>query len=115
MQIYADVTNLPLSTIGSTQGPALGAAIHASVAAGAYPDVRAASEVMGRVERGRYQPIPENVQAYQEMYDDYTTLHDYFGRGANDVMHRLKARRRAARGARPETDTVDTVERDEQR
>jgi len=22
-------------------------------------------------------------------------LHDYFGRGANDVMHRLKARRRA--------------------
>ena len=40
MQIYADVTGLPLSTIGSEQGPALGSAIHAAVAAGAYPDVR---------------------------------------------------------------------------
>ncbi|BAS12272.1 ribulokinase [Arthrobacter sp. Hiyo8] len=34
MQIYADITGLPLSTIGSTQGPALGSAIHAAVAAG---------------------------------------------------------------------------------
>ena len=39
MQIYADVTRLPLSIIGSEQGPALGSAIHAAVAAGAYPDV----------------------------------------------------------------------------
>ena len=48
MQMYADVTNLPLSTIESAQGPALGSAIHAAVAAGAYPDVRAASRAMGR-------------------------------------------------------------------
>ena len=47
MQIYADVTGLPLSTIGSAQGPALGSAIHAAVAAGAYPDIRAAAEAMG--------------------------------------------------------------------
>src|SRR3954470_9663557 len=40
MQIYADVTNLPLSVIGSDQGPALGSAIHAAVAAGAHPDIR---------------------------------------------------------------------------
>ena len=39
MQIYADVLRLPLSVIGSEQGPALGSAIHAAVAAGAYPDV----------------------------------------------------------------------------
>ncbi len=43
MQIYADVLRLPLSVIGSAQGPALGSAIHAAVAAGAYPDVRAAA------------------------------------------------------------------------
>ncbi len=97
MQIYADVTNLPLSTIGSTQGPALGSAIHAAVAAGAYPDVHAASEVMGRLDRGRYVPVPANVEAYDALYAEYRTLHDYFGRGANEVMHRLKQRRRQAR------------------
>src|SRR6266702_2141164 len=43
MQIYADVTRRPLSVIGSEQGPALGSAIHAAVAAGAYPDVPAAA------------------------------------------------------------------------
>ena len=98
MQIYADVTNLPLSTIGSTQGPALGSAIHAAVAAGEYPDVHAAAEVMGRLDRGRYVPIPANVAAYDALYAEYRTLHDYFGRGANEVMHRLKARRRQVRG-----------------
>ena len=53
MQIYADVTRRPLSVIGSGQGPALGSAIHAAVAAGAYPDVPAAAAVMGREQRGR--------------------------------------------------------------
>jgi L-ribulokinase len=100
MQVYADVTGLPLSTIRSAQGPALGSAIHAAVAAGAYPDVRAAAAVMGSVDRGVYQPIPANVAAYDDLYAEYLALHDWFGRGGNDVMHRLKARRRAVRGAR---------------
>ncbi|MFD9736767.1 ribulokinase [Umezawaea sp. NPDC059074] len=96
MRIYADVTGLPLSVIGSEQGPALGSAIHAAVAAGAYPDIRAAAAAMGSVRRGVYQPIPANVEAYQALYADYVELHDHFGRGRNDVMHRLKARKRAA-------------------
>ena len=48
MQIYADVTRLPLSVIGSEQGPALGSAIHAAVAAGAYADVRARRQEHGQ-------------------------------------------------------------------
>jgi L-ribulokinase len=51
---------------------------------------------MGRVERGAYQPNPEAVKAYDALFAEYTLLHDYFGRGANDVMKRLKARRREA-------------------
>src|SRR4051795_8982944 len=39
MQIYADVTRMRLHVIASDQGPALGSAIHAAVAAGAYPDI----------------------------------------------------------------------------
>ncbi|MFI9009229.1 ribulokinase [Actinosynnema sp. NPDC053489] len=98
MQIYADVTNLPLSVIGSEQGPALGSAMHAAVAAGAYDDIHAAAKAMGSIKRGAYLPIPENVEAYERMFVEYQELHDYFGRGQNEVMHRLKARRRAAKG-----------------
>jgi len=96
MQIYADVTNLPLSTIVSEQGPALGSAIHAAVAAGAHPDVRAAAALMGRSTSGVYLPIPANVAAYDTLFAEYTLLHDHFGRGANEVMHRLRAMTRAA-------------------
>ncbi|HEY8720413.1 ribulokinase [Pengzhenrongella sp.] len=98
MQIYADVTRLPLSTIVSEQGPALGSAIHAAVAAGAYDDVRAAAKVMGRRKVAAYTPIEENAKRYDALFAEYTALHDYFGRGANDVMHRLKAIRRDAIG-----------------
>jgi L-ribulokinase len=90
MQIYADVTRLPLSTIVSEQGPALGAAIHAAVAAGAYPDVRAAAQVMGRRTAAAYLPNEDDALVYDELFAEYTLLHDYFGRGGNDVMHRLK-------------------------
>jgi L-ribulokinase len=33
---------------------------------------------------------------YDRLYAEYATLHDYFGRGGNDVMHRLRAMRREA-------------------
>lgn len=102
MQIYADVTGRPLSLVGSAQGPALGSAIHAAVAAGAYPDVHAAAAAMGHVERDVYRPDPGRAAAYDELFADYTLLHDYFGRTRNDVMHRLKARRRAAFQAKRE-------------
>jgi L-ribulokinase len=96
MQIYADVTRLPLSVIGSAQGPALGSAIHAAVAAGAYPDVATAATSMGRVERAAFVPDEAGAAAYDPLFEEYLRLHDYFGRGANDVMKRLKALRRKA-------------------
>jgi len=98
MQIYADVTRRPLGVIGSAQGPALGAAMHAAVAAGAYPDIRAAAHSMGKADRGVYQPDPERAAAYDRLYEEYRLLHDYFGRGVNDVMHRLRRIRAEATG-----------------
>jgi L-ribulokinase len=96
MQMYADVLRLPLSTIDSDQGPALGSAIHAAAAAGAYATVADAGEAMGRVERGKYQPNQEAADAYDRLFAEYQLIHDYFGRGANDVMKRLKAMRKEA-------------------
>ena len=100
MQIYADVTRRPLSLIDSDQGPALGAAIHAAVAAGAYPDVYAASEAMGKVLPRVYTPDAAAADAYDALYAEYRTLHDYFGRGGNDVLHRLSAISHAAKTQR---------------
>jgi L-ribulokinase len=99
MQIYADVCNRPLSIIGSEQGPALGSAIHAAVAAGEYSDIRAAGAAMGSVRRAVYRPAPDRAAAYDALYAEYRRLHDHFGRGeehGNDVLHRLRAIRRAA-------------------
>ncbi|MRK00288.1 ribulokinase [Aeromicrobium sp. S22] len=96
MQIYSDVTRMPLSVIGSEQGPALGAALHAAVAAGAYADIRAAAKAMGSVRRAVVQPDERRSEVYDRLFAEYTALHDHFGRGGNDVMHRLQALRREA-------------------
>jgi L-ribulokinase len=99
MQIYADVLRRPVSIAGSDQAPALGSAIHAAVAAGIYPDVASAADAMGRIERDAFTPEPRRADAYDVLFAEYRTLHDYFsGRGmaANDVLHRLRQRRNGA-------------------
>ncbi|MED4082261.1 ribulokinase [Halalkalibacterium halodurans] len=95
MQIFADVTNREIKVAASKQTPALGAAMFASVAAGSevggYDSIEEAAKKMGRVKDETFKPIPEHVAIYEKLYQEYVTLHDYFGRGANDVMKRLKA------------------------
>ena len=54
----------------------------------------------GRAVVVRYRPTPESVEPYDRRYAEYLSLHDYFGRGANDVMHRLKGRRRETAATR---------------
>jgi L-ribulokinase len=90
MQIYADVTKRELSVAASHQGPALGSAIHAAVAAGAYSDIYAAASVMGQSIKSAYKPNLEHSRIYDLLYAEYKILHDYFGRGMNDAMKRLK-------------------------
>jgi L-ribulokinase len=90
MQIYADVTRMPLHLIGSDQGPALGSAMHAAVAAGVHADIHAAAAAMGRATRDAYVPDERNADAYDVLYEHYVRLHDHFGRGGDDVMHRLR-------------------------
>lgn len=95
MQIYADVTNLPIKVAASKQTPAVGAAMFGAVAAGAenggYHSIVDAAAKMARVSETTYQPIPDNVEVYEKLYSEYSKLHDYFGSGDNDVMKILKA------------------------
>jgi L-ribulokinase len=94
MQLYSDVTRLPISTIDTDQGPALGSAIHAAVASGIYANVNEAANAMGKVNKHVYMPNEERAQQYDLLYREYVELHDYFGRGANNVMKRLKQMKR---------------------
>ncbi len=103
MQIYADVTGRPMRITASDQTCALGSAMHAAVAAGAgaggYATIQDAAAKMARVREEQYAPIPDNQAVYQQLYAEYTRLHDYFGRGENDVMKRLKVIKEQARHA----------------
>ncbi|MGN9806709.1 ribulokinase [Micromonospora sp. L32] len=96
LRIYADVLGRPLHVLDAAQPAALGAAIHAAVAGGAYPDVSTASEAMGAPHRETFHPDPARAAAYDELYAEYRALHDHFGRGGTDVLHRLRALRNRA-------------------
>jgi L-ribulokinase len=97
MQIYADVTGREFKVVGTTQAGALGSAMHGAVAAGAavggYDTIAAAAAQMARLQDVVYRPIAAHQAVYDQLYAEYLQLHDYFGRGANDVMKRLKALR----------------------
>ena len=95
MQIYADVIGLPIRVSASKQTPALGSAMFGAVAAGkelgGYDSIYEAAQVMAHLKDVIYTAIPENQSVYEKLYAEYVFLHDYFGRGENDVMKRLKA------------------------
>ena len=80
MQIYADVLNRPIEVSEATQTGALGSAIYAAMAGGAYPSVtEAADRMAAKVERV-YRPDPVAVQVYGEMFGKYKELYEYFGK-----------------------------------
>jgi len=101
MQIYADVTNREIRISGSPQAVALGSAMFGTVAAGkargGYDSIFEAAKYMSKVKETYYKPNASNVEAYKKLYAEYKLLHDYFGRGQNDVMKRLKKIKAGAR------------------
>jgi L-ribulokinase len=90
LQIYADVLRRPLDVVDSAEGPALGSAMHAAVAAGAHPDIHAAATAMSATTRAAVVPDPERATSYDALFAEYRALHDHFGRGGSEVMHRLR-------------------------
>jgi L-ribulokinase len=101
MQVYADVTGRPFRISASDQTPALGSAMFAAVAAGpgagGYATIEEASRAMARLKDERYVPSPANQAVYDTLYREYVRLHDYFGRGENDVMKTLRSIRAQVR------------------
>ena len=95
MQVYADVLRRPLHAIESDQAPALGSAMHAAVAAGICPDIRAAADAMARVRRDAWLPDADRADRYDRIYAVYRALHDHFATHRS-LMHDLRSLRREA-------------------
>ena len=73
-------------------GLLMDAALAAGKEAGGYDSVDEAAERMGNLQDKTYFPNAENKKEYDRLYREYELVHDYFGRGQNDVMKRLKKR-----------------------
>ncbi|MBI9012272.1 MAG: ribulokinase [Clostridiales bacterium] len=95
MQIYSDVTNMEIKISESKQTPALGSAMFGAVAAGkeagGYDSIVEAAKNMAKVKEESFNPISRNVEVYEHLYLEYKRLYEYFGKGENDVMKRLKS------------------------
>lgn len=108
MQIYADITGREFRVAASSQTPALGSAMFGAVAAGSaaggYDTIVEAAERMSGLRAEVYRPNNDNSQIYDKLFAEYVRLHDYFGRGANEVMKSLKSLRTRAMRDRSDRD-----------
>jgi L-ribulokinase len=97
MRIYADITGREIKVSASGQTAALGAAMYASVAAGAekggYDRITDAAAAMSRTRAESFKPNPDNTGIYSELYNRYRKLSAYFGK-EDDVMQLLNGLRK---------------------
>ena len=95
VQVYSDICNREIKICGSSNASALGAAILGAAAASeqmtGYKNANEVAAALGKINDEVYVPNPENVAVYDKLYEEYKTLLEYYGKGANDVMKRLNA------------------------
>jgi xylulokinase len=72
--MQADMFGTAVSTLASSEGPALGAAILGGVAGGMYPDVRSACDAVVSV-RSRQEPDPATGETYRKRHAIYRSLY----------------------------------------
>lgn len=76
MREYANLLNRPVEVGRIAEGPALGSALFAAVAAGIYPDIHSAYARMGVKERLRYAPDTEHSAQYARIYENNRALRE---------------------------------------
>lgn len=98
VQVYADICGKEIRLSKSPNASARGAAILGAAAADervtGFSDALDAAAKLGAISDEVYRPDSENAAVYSKLYTEYKTLHEYFGKGANDVMKRLNALRK---------------------
>lgn len=68
LQMFADAIGMPLDIVDATESGTLGTAICSAVAAGLYPDVRAAVSAMTSAPRTTIHPDPEFTALFRARY-----------------------------------------------
>ena len=106
MQIYADVTGREVEVGASPQAPALGLGDvrrgrGRRRGAAATTSIEAAAAAMARLHDRTFRPDAGTANGVRPAVPRVPALHDYFGRGGNDVMKRLRAIRDEASASRP--------------
>lgn len=76
-QMLCDVFDLPVQPAGSSEGPALGAAVLAAVGGGLYSDVSSACQAMVKNTGGTQTPVRENTEQYHRCYGVYRSLYGH--------------------------------------
>ena len=100
-QVYADVLNKPV-LVPEGDVTSLGSAIFAFLAAGTFPTLEAAQDVLCPGFR-TFEPNPHNVRVYQELFGLYRKMYFAFGESKSepaevgDVLPRLRRMAAAAR------------------
>lgn len=98
MQIYADVTGLPIKVAASNYASALGSAMFGAVAAGSaaggYDSIEDAARQMAHLRDERFIPNADNKATYDALYTEYLRLHDYFGRDMQSTVKKLRQLKR---------------------
>jgi xylulokinase len=72
-QLQADIFAVPVAAMASAPGPAVGAALLAGVATGAFADLPAASATVARLGT-ILEPDPEQVARYDQLYQTFSAL-----------------------------------------
>ena len=93
MQILADVLELPIEVSAYENTPAIGAALHAAIAAGpeqggcnGFADAKSLVKKASLV----YQPNPSTYKTYRKIYAIYDRLYQQFGHDIDETMHELR-------------------------
>ena len=82
-QILADVLDVELVTVNTTEGASYGAALLAGVGAGIWPDVDMACQSTVEL-TGTTKPKPDIVSKYEQVYQEYRQLYP----ALKDIFHR---------------------------
>lgn len=97
LQLYADVTGLPVEVVASEHPSARGAAILGAAAAGMFPDVTTATAATAQPAMTVLEPSPQAHATYRELYQLYRELGASYGSEDSLLKRLLAVRRQVAR------------------